>query len=103
MQIDEFVSLDCDAEPKGERIMDFKQAFVPLLVLGGKKDISPFLLRNETKDISDEKHNLLIRFRCPDEWLVYYNPNPTVNPDDYEVHDDQNCLAKDKKYLTPEY
>jgi len=62
LQLNEFINLQCSADPFESVTIVFSKAFIPNLVLGQSLEIKEIDKANE--DLTDQKHDLLLTYRC---------------------------------------
>lgn len=70
----------------------FTRAYLKDLILGSSEDIKAVVREGHSED--NHKHDLLLSYICPNQWLVHTSITPTrIEPEDeiYYVVDKDTC------------
>jgi len=89
LQMQEFSKIDCSKDKYGHAEILWSQAYNPNLILGAtEKSYAIYTnlsdVNNKAGTYNDEiikrnqRHDILLEFRCPDRWLVRAAIKPTI-------------------------
>jgi hypothetical protein len=91
-EIKKLSEIECKPGEDKSMNIKFSRAYLKNLILGSSEEIKPVVREGHAEN--NHKHDLLLTFTCPNQWIAHTSTNPTrIEPEDeiYYVVDKDTC------------